>query len=408
MKNKVDKCMDICFYLGLTLAISVGFLGRSYFAGYFSDWILPLFVVSWFLVAVEEVVLLFTGQYKKKDFLAAVVFFGLFLVLIKHRNATVEIATFLPLAYVAGKKDFEKVAKCIIIVESILFLVVIVAVLIGQLENSKELYYDIVGNQNEEARDMFFMGFLFHLMPGYFMLNITLLALYLNRKKISSWVCLGLLVANGLVYVFSYGRMSYGMALLAILLVWMVGAFKTFCSGKGGEGKQYGKGLAKWLSVLMLGTFPVSAIVSFLSAYYYNSEIEWMEKLNSALGGRFSLAQNGFEEYGISLFGSDKPMVGAGFDFEGNRVAGAYNWVDNAWMNALFRYGVIFMVALCILCTWLLYRLWKQGEYAAMYLVCVVAVWMLIDDNNILFCFNGFLVMLGSGMRTKDRPTPTI
>lgn len=408
MKNKVEKCLNICFYLGLILAISVGFLGRSYFAGYFSDWILPLFVVSWFLVAGEEVVLLFTGQYRRKDFFAAVVFFGLFLVLIKHRNAAVELATFLPLAYAAGKRDFEKVAKCILIVEIILFLIVVAAALTGPIENFSLLYYDMSGIQNEEARDMFFMGFLFHLIPGYLMLNMTLLALYLNRRKVSGWLCLGLLVVNGLVYVFSYGRMSYGMALLAILPVWMVGVFKTFCSGKGGEGKPYGKGLAKWLSVLMLGAFPVSAIVSFLSAYYYNPEIEWMGKLNYDIGNRLIFAYNGLKEYGISLFGSDKPMIGAGFDFEGNRVAGAYNWVDNAWMNALFRYGVIFMVALCILYIWLLYRLWKQGEYAAMYLVCVVAVWMLIDDNNLLFCFNGFLVMLGSGMRTKDRPTPTI
>lgn len=408
MKNRVGRWMDICFYLGLSLAISVGFLGRSYLAGYFSDWILPLFVVSWFLVAGEEVMLLFTGQYRWKDYLAAVVFFGLFLVLIKHRNSTVELATFLPLAYAAGKRDFEKVAKCILIVEIILFLIVVAAALTGPIENFSLLYYDMSGIQNEEARDMFFMGFLFHLIPGYLMLNMTLLALYLNRRKVSGWLCLGLLVANGLVYVFSYGRMSYGMALLAILPVWMVGVFKTFCSGRGGEGKQYGKRLAKWLSVLMLVTFPVSAIVSLLSAYYYNPEIKWLQKLNEALGERFYLAQNGFEEYGISLFGSDKPMIGAGLDFEGNRVVGVYNWVDNAWMNALFRYGVIFMVALCILYTWVLYRLWKQGEYAAMYLVCVVAVWMLIDDNNLLFCFNGFLVMLGSGMRTKDRPKPTI
>ena len=408
MKSRVGRWMDICFYLGLSLAISVGFLGRSYFAGYFSDWILPLFVVSWFLVAGEEVVLLFTGQYRWKDYLAAVVFFGLFLVLIKHRNATVELATYLPLAYAAGKRDFEKVAKCILIVEIILFLIVVAAALTGPIENFSLLYYDMSGIQNEEARDMFFMGFLFHLIPGYLMLNMTLLALYLNRRKVSGWLCLGLLVANGLVYVFSYGRMSYGMALLAILPVWMVGAFKTFRSGKGAEGKQYGKGLAKWLSVLMLGAFPMSAIVSFLSAYYYNPEIEWMGKLNYDIGNRLIFAYNGLKEYGISLFGSDKPMIGAGFDFEGNRVAGAYNWVDNAWMNALFRYGVIFMVALCILYIWLLYRLWKQGEYAAMYLICVVAVWMLIDDNNILFCFNGFLVMFGSGMRTKDRPTPTI
>lgn len=408
MKNKVEKWMDIFFYLGLTLAISVGFLGRSYFAGYFSDWILPLFVVSWFLAAGEEIVLLFTGQYRRKDFLAAVVFFGLFLVLLKHKNATVELATFLPLAYAAGKRDFEKIAKCIIIVESTLFLIVVAAALIGRIENFPMLYYDISGIQNAEARDMFFMGFLFHLIPGYLMLNITLLILYLSRKKVSGWVCLGLLVANGLVYVFSYGRMSYGMSLLAILPVWMVGVLKKHYAKNTHQEKKCGKLVAKWLAALMIAAFPVSAILSYISAYYYNPEIEWLEKLNSAMGNRFSLAQNGFKEYGINLFGSDNPMIGAGLDFEGNGIAGVYNWVDNAWMNALFRYGVIFAVALCISYTWLLYRLWKQGEYVTMYLVCVLAVWMIIDDNNLLFCFNGFLVMIGSGMRTKDRAIVSI
>ena len=87
-------------------------------------------------------------------------------------------------------------------------------------------------------------------------------------------------------------------------------------------------------------------------------------------------------------------MAGNGLSAAGtSTIKTTYNWVDNAWMNVLFRNGLLILIVLVVLYTLLMLWLKKKHDYYTMGLLTFVAAQMLIDDCNLIYYWNGFLLM---------------
>ena len=228
-----------------------------------------------------------------------------------------------------------------------------------------------------------YLGFRYALyLPGL-MLNMTALWVWLKKDKVTIWGCLLWAAANWLVYYQTDSRISFAIAeaLLAAAL------FMRFCPKVTGKLKPLW-----WLAV---GAFLICAVASLILTVEYDSSLPWMRKLNSMLESRLRLGHVSLLENGYYFFGQRIEWLGNGLDGFGNSAVGTYTYVDCLYVKILQRYGIVFLVALILLSTWAMVRLYKRREYMILLICATVAVHSILDDLAFSLHYNTFWLPMG-------------
>ena len=89
-------------------------------------------------------------------------------------------------------------------------------------------------------------------------------------------------------------------------------------------------------------------------------------------------------------------VLEAGLDGFGNSVVGTYSYVDCLYVKILQRYGLLFTLALVVLMTWAMIRLWKRREYYIVLILASVAAHCVLDDLSFTVHYNTFWLALGA------------
>jgi len=109
---------------------------------------------------------------------------------------------------------------------------------------------------------------------------------------------------------------------------------------------------------------------------------------------RIALMFWAWNEYGATWFGQRIKWIGASVLKDNPDLA--YNYVDNAYVQAFFSYGTVFAVLLCLGWGIVLYRTMRKGQYVMASVILVVLIHGLINPQMIELAYNPFFLLLGT------------
>lgn len=135
--------------------------------------------------------------------------------------------------------------------------------------------------------------------------------------------------------------------------------------------------------------FPLFAIIAFVFSLIFDSSNETLMEINQLFSSRLDLGKVGLEEYGISLFGQDIPMVGNG----GSEILpDNYFFIDCSYLYVFLCFGILFF--LLVLATGIR-TCWKfRKDHALLLCMFLVALNCVVAHHLIDVAYNPFLLLL--------------
>lgn len=150
-----------------------------------------------------------------------------------------------------------------------------------------------------------------------------------------------------------------------------------------------------------LGTYimPVLVIFSIVLSYFYDSSAAFWKVLDSTLEARLAFGKQGFEDFGVKLFGQKIDMIGNGGT---TKYQGEYFFLDCSYVNILLTWGLILF---CIVIGIHIYTCNKnkQDEYF-LYAIAIIAINCVIAQHLMEIGYNPFpLALLTLPVRFSDK-----
>lgn len=382
---------NFLFYFSFVIYVFTSILTTSFYAEYIIGRLYKLILLFCImLLALKEFT---TFKFNKK--IAAAISICLLCIAIVFMTADMTplliFICFIAFIYSCRNQDLRKVVLTSIIVTSITVLIIIVSAKLGIIKNVIGAERDVFGANlfdNGSGRVRTYLGFRYALYPSAYLFNITALTIYYYRHRIK-WLTLAILViANYWIYIKTISRLSFYTSILLIAVAVFLKIFPGFLEKR------------KILQYLMVFSFIIFALISFLLVLKYDSSIKWMAKLDDILGTRLSLANESLNTYGVKIFGENIPWQGWGFDANGERTTNnvTYLFVDCMYIQVLQRYGYIFFAIMISMLTLTQYKLKKQNNYYLMIVFSFIAMRSFFDDLYFYLHYNTFWLIIGMAL----------
>ena len=150
---------------------------------------------------------------------------------------------------------------------------------------------------------------------------------------------------------------------------------------------------------LVCTTTVVCAVVIVALSVKYDPDIPVWAWINDMLSRRLRLAQDAFQQYGMSLFGTAFEMVGNGGDTVSRS---GYNFVDSSFCLILVRYGILVFLAILVLTVFTGVKANKNGNRRVVFALALIAVHSMIEHHLIELAYNPFLLLPFCSMQKKN------
>lgn len=149
--------------------------------------------------------------------------------------------------------------------------------------------------------------------------------------------------------------------------------------------------------ICMAAVFCAAVIV--ILTIKYNTEVPVLNWINQILSGRLKLAQDAFQQYGMSWFGTAFEMVG-----NGSAVVdrAGYNFVDSSFCLILVRYGILPFVTILLMSVLAGIKGIKGGNRRVAFALALIAVHSMIEHHLIELAYNPFLLLAFCDMRDMN------
>nr|MBQ8253602.1 hypothetical protein [Lachnospiraceae bacterium] len=223
-------------------------------------------------------------------------------------------------------------------------------------------------------------GYTHCLLGSHFILFLSLIMVVL-LDQIKIWMAAVILAANYIMYVYTDAKTTMILSVAFVALVLVARFLK--------KRRNAGRICAGLMSLIPMVFFAGSAYITKI----FRWDSAFMVRLNGWLNGRLGYAGKAWEEYGMTLFGQRIKWIGESVVKDNpDRI---YNYVDNAYMQAFFSYGLVFVLFLCAGWGLVLYRRMREGDYIMAAAVLIVLVHGLINPQMIELAYNPFFLLIG-------------
>lgn len=227
---------------------------------------------------------------------------------------------------------------------------------------------------------------------------MILVAFYLYQDKLRWYHYIGTCAVAGFIYYFCFAKLDTICILLIVLffggyhvLQWQSSKESVIVPGIEKDHQQVfifkrTKAYLRWKRIWMkvaLVSMPVLAILMYFLSVFYRQDNEFLENINETITGRLALGKTGLEDYGISLFGQDVPMVGFGGS---TTLEEEYFFIDSSYLNILLRYGILFLMMVFIIYGTICYKYKK--DTVIMIAIVLLAVSCFIDHHMMEEAYN--------------------
>ncbi|MEE8885778.1 MAG: hypothetical protein SOI56_04295 [Eubacteriales bacterium] len=246
---------------------------------------------------------------------------------------------------------------------------------------------DYISDISERPRH--FLGFSWVTYAPTAMLFIILSLIVIRRERMRIWEYVLLGLCSWWLYRMTNTRMAFLLSLMVLGLAFLMGFFVRRDKRTGRDRRGAGK-------IVVAVPAICCALAIWLHAAY--SEFDpIMVKLNRLLTYRLQYGLRAIRRYGITLFG--QPIGWSGFSR--HPMAGEFNYVDSGYLQVLLEQGVVFLVIIVCLYTWLLYKACEAGDFYMMLSVIVVCVFCITEPRLTETIFNSFLLLPFADFRAE-------
>ena len=292
-----------------------------------------------------------------KKILFILLIIGSFIIARRYSGADALLETGFLIAG-ANDIDYRKILKVYLIVEIPMTICTMIAGYTGVITN-------LVYHRGEQVRMAF--GFVY---PTDFAAGIIFMvtAWVVLRQARCTWIEIGLMISSVVLFE-KYCDVRNSEAVMVLLILGVV-YLKIRNKLDEKKGKKYAPSLLLKLLCLAapygLGGFMI------LISRFYQSDVEWMSKLNTLFSTRLSLGKETFDRYDIQIWGQDIPMHGNGGTTE---AVTDYFFIDSSYINILMRLGlVVFILIMLIISIIMIRNLNHPYMLLAMVIICVHSV----------------------------------
>lgn len=280
---------------------------------------------------------------------------------------------------VMGSKDLDmrKMLKIYLVVTGSIVFLAVCASLVGVIEN---LQY---ARTSRGVRNSF--GIIYVTDFAAYIFYLALIYFYLKGPELR-WVhIISLVAVSGIVYYFCKARVDC-ICMVLIALIFGTQIFFNHVKYGFSRIKRLWNGFWYKLGILSM---PILAFLSIVVSFHYNSENPLMKALNNLLSNRLALGKQGFDKYGVSLFGKIIEMNGMGGT---TTMPENYFFIDCSYVNILLRQGLIFLLIILFSYTLLCYK--NQRDIYLLFAIALVSINCIIAHHIIEVSYNPFAFTL--------------
>lgn len=224
---------------------------------------------------------------------------------------------------------------------------------------------------------------------------IILVAFYLYQSSVRWYHYVLTCSAAGFIYYYCYAKLDTICILLMVLFfggyhvlqlqsskerVIVPGIEKDIFVFKRTRAYLRWKGI--WMKISLV-SMPVLAVLMYYLSNSYSEENDFLETINETITGRLALGKKGLNDYGISLFGQDVPMVGFGGS---TTIEEEYFFIDSSYLNILLRYGILFLMMVFIIYSAICYK--NRKDTVLILSIVLLAISCFIDHHMMEEAYN--------------------
>lgn len=253
----------------------------------------------------------------------------------------------------------RKIIKSSVINNAIFLAIVVIPALLGVIPD--DIYYH--GDMKAHC-----LGFAYYSNIPYIVLMETIMIYWLIRSKKAELLFLILsFPVHILIYKICTVRLVLYVYILFIMSISIIGIIKK-------KKKQH-----KILNCIATVLYPVTAALVVMASFQYKSS-SLLSALNIIINYRLKFNLQGFEQYGISLFG--QKIVSAEEYIDENFV-NHYFYIDCGYVYMLIGYGLLLFVVIMLMYTLLSRYAAVNNDVKLMSWCFTICVFSII--NNIMF-----------------------
>lgn len=319
---------------------------------------------------------------------------------------------FLWILIIVAAKDvpFRKILRIYLLMNITIMGLAFIASLMGIIEN---LAYT---NQDwDNLRYSFGCVYTTDFAAHIFFIILTVFYLYQDRLRWYHYI--GTCGVAGFIYYYCFAKLD---TICILLMVLFFGIYRILQLQSSKESvtvpgikkdnhkifvfkrtKLYLKSKRFWMG-LALVSMPVLSALIYILSNSYQQDNEFLATINETITGRLELGKRGLDDYGISLFGQDVPMVGFG---GATTLEEEYFFIDSSYLNILLRYGILFLIMVFIIYGVICYRYKK--DTVLMLSVVLLAISCFIDHHMMEAAYNpltyALLAKTGDIMLKNDK-----
>lgn len=381
-KQGFVKVANALFYFALVLYWSLSIVWTSTAMGILTarGYIIGIAAVMALLTLREAIYCIALRRYGFRDVIGLLIL-ALF-AYIANRNESATVAAGYLLIFAARDMDYKKIFRYAIATTIIGIFVIYYASMQG---------FITYGTWMEGTTVRHAFGFIYPLVIPAYLLNIGMMTFAVREEKIAWWQIVVLLIFTELTYRWCKADLSSGLMVVLLVAMLVVRARPEIINSE--------HPFWRYTDRLTIWIFPIAILVSVVLARFYNYDNSWMRWLDEITSGRLSLPHEALQKYGGKLWGQQMWFVGAGLDNFGNEVSGAYDYVDNVYINLLIRYGIVFVVISVLLLMLTMEYCCLHHKRIILWLFCLVAVHSLLEDKVQNVYFNSLLLLVGQAVQ---------
>lgn len=324
----------------------------------------------------------FSGQYSRKEQVAAIALVGVFGVaaVISGYLQLIELALL-----VAGAKNvsFKPILKVYVATELLFMLVAAVACRLGYIA-------DVVGyspRDPQKQRHSYGMIYPTDFAAHVFFLLIVIVILMTWTRKKYSYIIGTVIVLPVAAFIYSKsGAFTSTLCLIGFLILMaLLRAFKTLGA------------VLKYMPVFC-------ALLFMVLSYFYSLENAFMVRLDRLLSQRLQVSNRVWREYDIRLFGQWIEEQGWGGVADPTQIdASKYFYLDDSYIRILFEYGALVFVAAIILMVVIGHKALKTNSIVLFAAIAIIGIHSFMEQHLMELAYNPFVLLLFATLENEGQ-----
>ncbi|KAB5604162.1 hypothetical protein [Bifidobacterium jacchi] len=349
------------FFCGYSLWLVVAVLNTSSFVDVFGHNNF-LYYVSVLLFLFQEFIFIKYITLIDVLFAACLCFFNIQTYLIGHED----LLAFSILLYCGRRVSFKCIAKCTILIQSVVSFIVISSSLIGFIPSTV--------NVRDNGVIRYSLGFSYVTYPSYVFLNIVLLWLYIRKASVTYIELSVFTFLNSALLIITNARNACGLIFFALFWAVILKLYSKYTFPL----------LVKRLFVYSFSFFAFAYTVIVVLYLYFRENIV-LQIINKFFSSRLDYSSFAIKHFGVPIIGGySKNLVDNGLT------------LDSSYFRLVYDHGLIFMLTVIILYTLLMKKATEDNDNWLILALFIIASHSVFDAQLISFQHNTFLFLLAT------------